>query len=247
MRATRKGDVRERFFSRISKDENGCWMWTGAASKLGAAKMKYGVIAGEIDGVRYAPKGRHILAHRVSWILHYGPIPDGAGAHGTVVRHKCDNPLCVNPEHLELGTQADNVADMNSRNRGSTVGLARASGTQHRRAKFTPEQVAEIVARTEMNHVLAAKYGVAKSTIKRLRCGYTYAEETNSEALRQEASQRRGISRPGMNNPCAKLTPDQVRYIRSSNKTTYQIADELGVTQPTIASARRRATYKDVL
>jgi DNA-binding CsgD family transcriptional regulator len=209
--------------------------------------MFYGCIAGPIDGVRYMPKGRQMLAHRASWILHFGPIPEGEGSHGTVVMHKCDNPLCVNPAHLMLGTQLQNIKDMDSKERGNRIGLAPKTGTQHANHVFDKEQVLAIVSSTKTNGELAAEYGVSKHSIKRLRCGKTYADETNSAELRELAKNRKGLSRPGTSNPTSKLTDEQVRYIRSSTKTTYQIADELGVTQPTIASARRGATYKNVI
>lgn len=60
--------------------------------------------------------GKNLKAHRVSWELHRGPIPVGA-----VVMHSCDNPACVNPEHLALGSQLDNLADMRAKARGVTT------------------------------------------------------------------------------------------------------------------------------
>jgi hypothetical protein len=246
MRNSRCGDVRDRFFSRFVIDSNNCWVWNGAKITHKRTGDSYGCIAGKIDGVRYVKQGRQILAHRASWILHYGAIPVGEGYHGTVVRHKCDNPLCVNPEHLELGTQKDNVDDMLKRNRGDISGFVNKRGTEHRNAKLNAEQVAEIVNSSEMNYVLAEKYGVSTHCIKRVRCGKTYFNITDHEALKESAKKRKGLSRPGLKSGTAKLTADQVRYIRSSPLNTYQLADELGVTQPTVASARRRATYKDV-
>lgn len=100
----KKGEIlkplAERFWSFVDKNgANGCWEWTG--SKV----CGYGQLA---RGWKKAP----YRANRLSYELNIGPIADGM-----VVRHKCDNPGCVNPEHLELGTQKDNARDTSSRNR----------------------------------------------------------------------------------------------------------------------------------
>ena len=98
-----------------------CWEWTSYRNRV----QGYG---------RLHHNGKDHKAHRVSYALANGPIPDGL-----VVRHKCDNPPCVNPAHLELGTQADNVADRVARSRG-----ARVQGTANGRSKLTEDTVREI-------------------------------------------------------------------------------------------------------
>lgn len=94
----------EKFLENVSKSEkNDCWMWTGP--RRGMKRNEYGFIW--LQGKRYS-------AHRVSWKLHYGPIPSrikNVDTRGVCVLHKCDNTLCVNPDHLFIGSHIDNMKD----------------------------------------------------------------------------------------------------------------------------------------
>lgn len=111
--------LEERFWSKVKRagvDE--CWEWQASRRRRG-----YGQIGA---------RGRtSAAAHRVAWELTHGPIPDGLW-----VLHRCDNPPCVNPAHLFLGTAQDNVADMNAKGRANHVRGERARG-----ARLTEDQV----------------------------------------------------------------------------------------------------------
>jgi DNA-binding XRE family transcriptional regulator len=106
--------------------------------------------------------GKNIKAHRFSYELHHGPIPDGL-----LVRHKCDNPPCVNPDHLEVGTKADNGRDMMERNRYHYF-----RGSDHHAAKVTEQDVRVIRQRIASGvtcRQLAAEYGVNETTISAIK------------------------------------------------------------------------------
>jgi hypothetical protein len=102
---------KEKFHSRYEKTTSGCWEWTGNRQKPGIRnQLPYGI---------FHAQGSQMGAHRASYIIHNGPIL--GGLH---VLHSCDNPGCVNPQHLRLGTPKDNTLDRLARNRsGSKANL----------------------------------------------------------------------------------------------------------------------------
>ena len=100
--------IEERFWRQTNKGgATECWNWTGAPNMWGYGQIR------DMNG-RY---GKKKLAHRISWNIHNGPIPNGM-----LVLHTCDNPLCVNPNHLWLGTHKDNNDDMMKKGRHSKGG-----------------------------------------------------------------------------------------------------------------------------
>lgn len=120
--------------------------------------MRYGAI--EIEGVTH-------MAHRLAYETWVGPIPDGL-----IVRHKCDNPPCINPEHLETGTYADNAHDRDSRGRD---GIAKITGDLSSSAKLTDAQVRDIRKRLPLYEgrqvELAREYGVSDGHISAIKHG----------------------------------------------------------------------------
>lgn len=114
-----------RFFKKVAKSK-GCWTWTAAINNRGYGKFSL-------------ETGKWSLAHRASWLIHYGKIPKGLH-----VLHRCDNPPCVRPDHLFLGTGKDNFADMIDKGRQNYGNRSR--GEEHVRSIFTEEEVLEIRA-----------------------------------------------------------------------------------------------------
>lgn len=149
----------DRFWSKVNK--NGpvpqhcpyigeCWEWTGRRSGSG-----YGTVV---------VFKKQQVAHRVAWGLANGPIPDGM-----LVCHRCDNPVCVRPDHLFLGTHLDNMRDMWAKGR-ARPGIKR--GTEQSQAKLTDERVCEIRQKHKAGlgsyRSLAREYGVGETAIARI-------------------------------------------------------------------------------
>lgn len=150
-----------RFWLRVDKSgPNGCWLWMGHRQKSGHGRFKMN-------------HGR-VLAHRFSWELHHGPIPAGL-----FVCHHCDNPCCVNPAHLFLGTAADNVADCVRKGRHAhgdthpsrTRPECLKRGSEHHYAKLKEADVLDIrslsaegMSRAE----IARRFGVTHDAIARI-------------------------------------------------------------------------------
>lgn len=144
----------DRFWSKVEQGPE-CWFWKAKPDTGGYGSFRF--------------RGRKYRAHRVAWILTYGEI-----APGLSVLHHCDTPACVRPDHLFLGTQADNIRDAASKGRLNLAGLSKGrvplKGERNGGARLSRESVEEIrslagsVSQTE----LAKRYEVNQSTISRL-------------------------------------------------------------------------------
>lgn len=136
----------ERFWKkvRITKHPKKCWEWTASKNKSGYGQLSVG-----------GRKGRPMLAHRASWIVHNGAIP-----RGLHVIHSCDNPSRVRPGHLRVGTQLENMKDALSRNRV-------ARGKKLPQAKLTVKQVIEIRrSYTRLARKLSKRYKISTSLVQ---------------------------------------------------------------------------------
>ncbi len=107
-----------------------CWIWT---KKDGSPRRGYGVIM----------KDKELVGtHRISWEIHYGPVPQGM-----CVLHKCDNRACVRPDHLFIGTKGDNAKDCINKGRSN-----RPSGEKHRNSIINKIQALDILKRKQFGH-----------------------------------------------------------------------------------------------
>lgn len=139
----------DRLMSRVTKTATGCWEWNGRRFRDGYGEFNFGV--------------RRTVAHRAAWELTKGPIPAGL-----YVCHHCDNPPCVNPEHLFLGTPKENERDKMAKGRD-------ARGTAN--ATLTVAQVHEVraaAAAGEADRVIAARYGVTAAAVVKVRTGQSW-------------------------------------------------------------------------
>ncbi len=138
-----------RFWERVEKTDT-CWLWLGKLNDAGYGRVTW--------------NGRVTRAHRVSWILFHGEIPEGL-----IVLHACDTRRCVNPAHLSLGTQMDNVRDMH--NKGRNVAMPVRKGSRHPRAKLSEEDALTI--RREMVG-LSRRFGVSMFSLYDIGSGRSW-------------------------------------------------------------------------
>jgi hypothetical protein len=165
----------ERFWAQVEKTD-GCWLWTGNKDRDGYGHIKHG--------------GKSIGAHRASYLIHNGEIPEGQ-----VICHTCDNPACVRPDHIFSGTVADNNRDRDEKGRSAsgdrnasrlyperrprgenhhwqTKPWTRMTGEKNGRAKLTQETANEIRAKWETGQytkrALSCLYGVSDVQIGKI-------------------------------------------------------------------------------
>lgn len=140
----RSGTLDQKFWAKVSKS-NDCWEWQGSINNAGYGQITVG--------------GKCQTAHRFAWQLHHGAVPAEI-----YVCHKCDNRKCVNPDHLFLGSQSDNMQDRRQKGRQNI-----AKGGKHHSAKLTDDQVSKIRQLPASEYITAAEeYGVTVRHIVRV-------------------------------------------------------------------------------
>ena len=151
----------DKFWSNVAPpDKNGCQKWLGA-SYLCFSHDRKGRRYSKPNSVRprVTVGGRSHMDYRVSWMLKHGQIPKGM-----FICHHCDNTMCVNVDHLFMGTHQDNMDDMKKKGRQGYH-----KGEAHGMHKLTEEQVETIYTSIEMGRTLAKQFGVDEAVITRIR------------------------------------------------------------------------------
>lgn len=188
------------FMNRVSKTEE-CWNWTGTKHQYG-----YGVVV---------INNKSIRAHRYSYELHKGAIPDGL-----VVMHSCDNPSCVNPDHLSLGTRLDNNRDAKEKGRNAT-------GERNGQSKLSNSTIEEIRSLVGIkNTYIATIYNIDPSHVSRIRNGRRRASELET-----------GFKAPPIRK-VTRLTLEQIASIKSMQGTQKQIAEKFNIAQGTVSQIK---------
>jgi len=208
--------IEPRFWRFVDKLPNGCWMWCGATMKNG-----YGT---------FSVNGRAHLAHRVSWELRHGPIPEGMQ-----VLHNCpdgDSPDCVNPDHLFLGTNTDNMADKVAKGRQS-----RGDEINAPKGESDVRAIRRALASGETAENISQRYHVSRVAISKIK------HDVSWKHLPMLPDEELPEAKPG-------LTNDDVRIIRAAHAeglaTMDVLAQHFGVGETTIWNIVHRVTRKNV-
>jgi len=214
---------KEKFYSNVQKTDS-CWVYSKSIEGSG-----YGYIC---------VNGKTIGAHRFSYLIHYGKIP-----HKMFVCHSCDNPSCVNPKHLFLGSHKDNMQDMVKKNRGSLK-----KGAHRPIAKLTETEVKEIfnLSGDLSQRELAKKFSVSQGLISNILNHKSWKIVTAS--LKSMSGIGNGSDQKGSRSSRAKLSEDQALYIFKMHglKSRHDLAKEFNIAEVTIRKIWGKQTWRHV-
>lgn len=147
-----KMTLQKRLESKVQKSEGGCWVWQSGLLDKRKKNMQYG---------RIRVNGKMVLAHRIAYEIYVGEIPEGLH-----VLHSCDNQKCINPQHLHVGTNAENRAECVNKGR-------QAKGKTHGKCKLTDEQIQEIRDSSLGAPEICKRYGICnRQYVWKIRHGY---------------------------------------------------------------------------
>lgn len=208
----------------IPEPMSGCWLWDGGYSGSG-----YG---------RFNVRGKMVQAHRFSYERYVGAIPDDL-----FVCHRCDVRPCVNPDHLFVGTQSDNLRDMVAKGRDNPV-----CGEANWKARLTEVDVAAIRADARSLREIGIDYGIDKSYVWKIKRGWEWGNSWNGLHPVEFDRVKRGqqIRAHGEKHHQAKLTTPQITAIRSSALSARKLAALYAVSHRTILSIKNRKIWRSV-
>jgi hypothetical protein len=171
--------LEERFYAKVEKIEGGCWLWIGRLNRSGYGDLYY--------------DGKKRRAHRISYEIHVGEVPDGM-----FVCHSCDVPMCVNPAHLWIGTNEENMRDMVAKGRHKTAarmaiknvskGKNYNAGERNARAKLKEADVLQVInlcSQGKTRKYIANQFGVSASLISEIRNGKRWAHLARHDGAQQ--------------------------------------------------------------
>ncbi|WP_221638168.1 HNH endonuclease [Cyanobium sp. BSA11S] len=190
---------------RLGKPDE-CWEWQAGKFRDGYGQFWY--------------SGKNLKAPRVAWVLANGQTL----ACELVIRHKCDNPSCCNPWHLEYGMGGDNVRDRDERGR-----THKPKGELHSQSVLTEVDVRAILASEEPQAALAVRYGVHEQHISNIRCGRAWGH------LQVERRDRR-----------RRLTEDEIRAIFLDEGTCEEIAARFPCSRSMVSLIKTRKNHAAV-
>lgn len=200
----------ERFWACVHRSaDDACWEWQG----------KRGRGYGHLN-----VNGKRTLAHRYSFTINVGPIPPHL-----FVCHRCDNPPCVNPAHLFLGTAQDNTADMDAKGRRITV-----RGEDAGSARLTAEQALAIWRSEGRAAEVGARFGVSAGAVKSIRQGRTWGHVTGGPATYERP-------KPRQTNRVPPETESNVITMLAAGHRIGEVAARFGISDVTVRAIRRRA------
>lgn len=228
----------ERFWTRVDKagpvptqcpELGPCWIWIGTKGAR-CGKKRYG---------KLMINGQLVRTNRAAWVICNGQIPEGL-----CVLHRCDNPPCVNPSHLFLGTQEENAKDRHSKGRTKEP-IQRAKGHSHGMAKLTSGLVESIRKKRKSGiflEVIAAEFQITVTQVLRI-CSGKHWKDAGGPLTKPLKSKN------GSNNPASKLTEKDVKEIRkkrSNGADMQEIANQFSVSKQVVWSIIHRKTWKHV-
>lgn len=215
-------DLIEKFKSKFTEgDKESCWDW------------EFGVTAGGYGQMAY--KCKKYASHRLSWSYYN----DKSIPKGCVIMHTCDNPKCVNPSHLKLGTQKDNVADMMAKGRFKDYNK---KGSNNPQSVVNPDHVIDIYTSNGTHKAISEKYGYKLSTVANIRIGRGWTHITNNLV---KGSRGKAGAKGELNGKCT-LTEDIVKEIYEREGSAKELARFFLCSYNAIYGIKSGATWSHV-